>query len=101
MGTLIPVSAVPELLPRFQVVFKNCGNARSTYDRSHVINRGRDYKVGARRNICEHTRNMPDDDFTLGMSFLIGFVALLSFYISRYLRRDPMVRPLLSYSCYP
>ncbi|KAI0278272.1 hypothetical protein BGY98DRAFT_974721 [Russula aff. rugulosa BPL654] len=37
---------------------------------------------------------MPDDEFTLRMSFLMGFFVILSLFISWYFRRDPIVRPL-------
>jgi hypothetical protein len=37
---------------------------------------------------------MPDDEFTLRMSFLTGFFIVLSLFISWYFRRDPMVRSL-------
>jgi cytochrome P450 len=49
---------------------------------------------------------MPDDDFTLWMSFITGFFVVLSLFISWYFRRDPMVDaiptvgfsdPILSY----
>ena len=37
---------------------------------------------------------MPTDEFTLRVSFLMGFFVVLSLFVSRYFRRDPMVRPL-------
>jgi hypothetical protein len=49
---------------------------------------------------------MPSDDFTLKVSFLMGFLVLLSLFLSRYFRRDPMLDaiptvgfsdPILSY----
>jgi hypothetical protein len=40
---------------------------------------------------------MPPDEFTLRVSFLMGFFVVLSLFVSRYFRGDPMVRPLLSY----
>ncbi|KAF8467570.1 cytochrome P450 [Russula ochroleuca] len=49
---------------------------------------------------------MPADEFTLRMSFLMGFFVVLSLFVSRYFRRDPMLDaiptvgfsdPILSY----
>jgi hypothetical protein len=44
---------------------------------------------------------MPADEFTLKVSFLMGFLVLLSLFLGRYFRRDPMVWLLPSYSRYP
>ena len=38
--------------------------------------------------------SMPDDAFTLRVSFLMGFFVVFSFFIGWYFRRDPTVRPL-------
>jgi hypothetical protein len=49
---------------------------------------------------------MPADEFTLKVSFLMGFLVLLSLFLGRYFRRDPMLdaiptigfsNPILSY----
>jgi hypothetical protein len=49
---------------------------------------------------------MPADEFTLKVSFLVGFLVLLSLFLGRYFRRDPMLDaiptvgfsdPILSY----
>jgi hypothetical protein len=40
------------------------------------------------------------DDYTLKVSFLAGFLVVVSFFISWYVRGDPMVRPFHSYICH-
>ncbi|KAH9998657.1 cytochrome P450 [Russula vinacea] len=36
---------------------------------------------------------MPTDEFTLRVSFLMGFFVVLSLFVGRHFRRDPMTRP--------
>jgi hypothetical protein len=44
---------------------------------------------------------MPADEFSLKVSFLVGFFIVLSLFVSRYFRRDPVVSPLAVFSRYP
>jgi len=43
---------------------------------------------------------MPDDELTLSMLFLMGFLVVLSLFISWYFTHDPKVRSLSSYSIF-